>query len=76
MQVLYIDQRGYILIQTAEVKLAASELIYNQKITPPETPTKEGYTFAGWYKDFTLTIPWDFDNDVYTGDIAHAYAAG
>ncbi len=33
---------------------------YDEKINAPTTPTKTGYTFAGWYKDATLTSEWDF----------------
>ncbi|MEY9974480.1 putative repeat protein (TIGR02543 family) [Lysinibacillus sp. RC46] len=35
----------------------------------PSTPLKEGYTFAGWYKDKGLTEVWDFDQDLVTKDI-------
>ncbi|MFI3252700.1 MAG: InlB B-repeat-containing protein, partial [bacterium] len=29
----------------------------------PPTPIKEGYEFAGWYKDIEYTQTWDFNND-------------
>nr|MCR5705504.1 InlB B-repeat-containing protein [Acholeplasmatales bacterium] len=29
----------------------------------PENPTKEGYTFDGWYKDLDYNNKWDFDTD-------------
>ncbi|GAA6427780.1 InlB B-repeat-containing protein [Dielma fastidiosa] len=32
----------------------------------PAKPFKEGYTFTGWYIDQDCTIPWDFDNRVYS----------
>jgi uncharacterized repeat protein (TIGR02543 family) len=41
------------------------------KATKPadaENPTKEGYTFAGWYKDAECTIAFDFDTEVITAD--------
>ena len=36
---------------------------YNTKITSPNNPTKDGYTFEGWYKDSNLSTPWSFEND-------------
>lgn len=38
-------------------------------ISPPPEPTRTGHTFAGWYKDEALTEPWDFENDVVTGEM-------
>ena len=35
----------------------------------PTSPTADGLTFNGWYKDVGLTIPFDFDVDEITGDI-------
>ena len=35
----------------------------------PEDPTKDGYTFAGWYKDAGLTTPFDFANETINADI-------
>lgn len=29
---------------------------------------RNNYTFGGWYKDPACTIPWDFENDVFTND--------
>ena len=42
-------------------------------ITPP-TPTREGYTFAGWYTDKELTqaVDWSVAMPDYTGFIAYA----
>ena len=36
--------------------------------TKPQDPSKEGYTFEGWYLDEDCTIPYDFNTPV-TGDI-------
>ena len=35
----------------------------NTKIEEPADPTRTGFIFDGWYKDFLLTQPWDFDTD-------------
>ncbi len=29
----------------------------------PQNPTKDGYTFDGWYKDKEYTMKWDFEKD-------------
>ncbi|MDR0744688.1 MAG: InlB B-repeat-containing protein [Holosporales bacterium] len=39
------------------------------KITEPDDPVKEGFTFDGWHKNADLTELWDFENDVVTDSI-------
>ena len=31
---------------------------------PPYDPKREGYTFAGWYKEAECVNAWDFENDI------------
>ena len=38
------------------------------KATKPADPTKDGYTFEGWYKDAALTVAFDFETAI-TADI-------
>ncbi len=38
-------------------------------LTEPEKPTKNGYTFAGWYKDESYEEPWDFKENTVEEDI-------
>ena len=38
-------------------------------ISEPTEPSRDGYSFDGWYKDVSFAEPWDFDNDVVTTDI-------
>ena len=44
---------------------------YTDSVAYPTDPTRHGYTFAGWYKDPALIIPWVFydeNKDVVTAD--------
>lgn len=37
---------------------------YGEKLERPANPEKEGYYFAGWYKDIDCKEKWNFDTDV------------
>ena len=39
-------------------------VVYGYPLDPPQATEREGYEFAGWYKDFRLTEPWNFDTDI------------
>lgn len=45
-------------------EVEAQTVMYGEKVTKPEDPTREGYVFDGWYKDLDRTEKWDFDNEV------------
>lgn len=36
---------------------------YNALVEKPTNPTREGYTFGGWYKEAECATVWDFDTD-------------
>ncbi|MDE7283970.1 MAG: InlB B-repeat-containing protein [Lachnospiraceae bacterium] len=40
-----------------------------KKLTEPDTPSRDGYVFIGWYKDDGLTEKWDFSKDKVKEDI-------
>jgi len=44
-------------------------IAYNATITLPTDPTKEGYTFGGWYKESECTDDWDFATDKVTSNV-------
>jgi uncharacterized repeat protein (TIGR02543 family) len=53
-----------------EGSAVASEVVNDGELaTQPSDPTKDGFTFGGWYTDAGLTTPFDFDNDVIVADI-------
>ena len=39
-----------------------TDVMYGDLIPEPETPTREGYEFRGWYSDEGLLYAWDFEN--------------
>ena len=43
--------------------VAAIDADYGTTITKPTDPKRDGYTFAGWFKDIKLTQAWDFAVD-------------
>ena len=38
-------------------------------IPEPDTPTRRGYSFGGWYRDEGFNEPWDFENDLVESDM-------
>ena len=49
--------------------IASQEVAPNGKLNPVNNPTKEGYTFAGWYSDIDLTESFDIANTPITESI-------
>ena len=39
----------------------SQELMYGDLVEEPDPPTREGYTFAGWYSDENCRYQWDMD---------------
>lgn len=39
----------------------SQELMYGDLVEEPDPPTREGYTFAGWYSDENFRYQWDMD---------------
>jgi|GEM_PF-2355437 len=48
--------------------IADQTVAYNSTLTEPTAPTREGYTFGGWYSNVGLTNAYDFDT-VVTADL-------
>lgn len=44
------------------------DVVALSKITAPSNPTRNGYSFAGWYKDSLLNIKFDFATDTINAD--------
>ena len=54
--------------------VAAVQADYGTKLTAPAAPTRDGYSFDGWYKDAGLTTAWDFGTDTVPVDGMTLYA--
>lgn len=56
-------------VSFAEVDMTAVFVKMNGTLSKPTDPTKEGYTFEGWYKEKECINPWNFTTDKVTKDI-------
>lgn len=43
--------------------------MYGELVEAPETPTREGFAFDGWYLDPDATMRWDLEEDTVTESI-------
>lgn len=50
------------------VNVASQQFNAPGKVTKPSDPEKEGYLFRGWFADYELTIPFDFENTTVSED--------
>jgi len=46
---------------------------YGHVLEEPEDPTREGYTFGGWYTDKDGYNKWDFEDKVFKGFNLYAH---
>ena len=42
---------------------------YGELLEVPEPPSREGYTFTGWYKDPACDIQWNMETDTVESDM-------
>ena len=49
--------------------VASQNQMYGKLQTLPEPPTREGYTFTGWYKDPACDMLWNVETDIVEADI-------
>ena len=54
--------------------IANQEVAYTDKIAAPAVPTRQGYTFAGWYTDNTFARAWNFAVDTMPDSNLTLYA--
>ena len=47
----------------------AQSQMYGELLEVPEPPTREGYSFTGWYKDPACDMLWDMEKDTVDADM-------
>jgi uncharacterized repeat protein (TIGR02543 family) len=47
----------------------AQNQMFGQLLEVPEPPTREGYTFTGWYKDYGCFALWNVEEDTIETDL-------
>ena len=52
-----------------EEPIDSATVVFGEKLSRPQAPEREGFEFDGWYKDYLLTQPWDFENDIVEGNM-------
>jgi len=67
INVVTFDSRGGTAVPAQNVRSG-------EKVTQPPEPTRNGWIFTGWYKEFNYMNEWDFATDVVAGNITlYAY---
>ena len=49
--------------------VASQKQMYGELLVLPQPPTREGYTFTGWYKDYACYEPWDVAADTIQSEL-------
>jgi uncharacterized repeat protein (TIGR02543 family) len=47
----------------------AQTQMYGELLELPNPPTREGYTFNGWYKDYACFEPWNVEDDTIQSEM-------
>ncbi|MBS4219173.1 InlB B-repeat-containing protein [Bacillus sp. FJAT-49711] len=63
-----INQYNVNFVSNGGSAVADVRVNYGDNVVSPKSPSKVGYTFAGWYSDSSLTTPYDFNKQV-TSDV-------
>lgn len=63
-----ISHRGYQITfdSLGGTAVESQKQMYGELLKAPIPPSREGYTFDGWYRDRDLTVPWNQEEDLVT----------
>ena len=63
-EIVVFDSIGGTEIKTDSTQKNYLIVKMGEKIIPPSQPTRDGYAFLGWFKDYTLLELWNFETDI------------
>ena len=49
--------------------VASQTQMYGELLELPDPPTREGYAFTGWFKDYACYEPWNIDTDTIQSEM-------
>ena len=49
--------------------VAPQKQMYGEFLVLPDAPTREGYVFTGWYKDYACFEPWNVEIDTIASEM-------
>ena len=61
-----------VTFKDGETTLSAATVNDGDKVTKPADPTKEGYTFDGWYADTAFSVAFDFETAITADTTVYA----
>ncbi len=63
-----LQNRGYVVSFDSRggTDVASAKYEYGELVEVAEPPTREGYTFEGWYRDPSYSEPWNLETDQVT----------
>ena len=69
--VIGLQNRGYTVTFDSRggTDVASQSRMHDEPLEMPAQPTREGYTFTGWYTDANGTVLWDMETDTVQGNM-------
>ena len=70
--VLYgVANNGYLVTFDSKggTDVAPQNQMYGELLDVPDDPTREGYTFSGWYIDYACEELWEEEEDTIASDL-------
>lgn len=66
-----LQNRGYTVTFDSRggTDVASQSRMHEQLLEEPELPTREGYTFTGWYTDANCSVLWNVETDTVQGNM-------